>query len=183
MKNKTTIIAVLIILVIGSIILGKVCLQEDRSEDITIDMKDYEEYLGKDGKYKEVYGVYNDIFPDTIPDSAEVEEFCSYCYQSEDTYYLGYLVYTCGSKDYRAEYERLKSISSTEEKYLCGAKEFPYELCAVYADSKYGYIYALADEEEQKFIYVQLQFADGYTEIDYDLFIAPKYLPVGFEAK
>lgn len=80
----------------------------DTREKVT-DITKYEKYLGEHGKYKENYGTYNDIFPDRIPDSAQVEDFCYY-YDPWDACYLGYLVYSCDKESFEAECERLHSI-------------------------------------------------------------------------
>ena len=154
----------------------------DTREKVT-DITKYEKYLGADGKYKENYGTYNDIFPDKIPEGVQVEDFCYYYYDPWDACYLGYLVYTCDKENFEEEYERLHSISSSENKYIYGATEFPYELCAVYAHDYFGYIYALADKENGRLIYVELQFANGFTDIDYKEYIDERYLPVGFDAE
>ncbi len=154
----------------------------DTREKVT-DIAKYEKYLGEHGKYKENYGTYNDIFPDRIPAEAQVEDFCYYYYDPWDACYLGYLVYSCDKESFEAECERLYNVQSSENKYIYGATEFPYELCAVYADDYYGYIYALADRANHRLIYVELQFANGFTDIDYEEYIDERYLPVGFDAK
>lgn len=183
MKKKTLkLIFSVILLVIALIAVFIAYLIADSREKVT-DITKYEKYLGVEGKYKENYGTYNDIFPDKIPENAEVEDFCYYYYNPWDACYLGYLVYTCPVNEYEAEYQRLKAISSSEDIYIYGATEFPYELCAVYADSYYGYIYALADKENCRMIYVELQFANGFTDIDYTKYIDAKYLPTGFYAE
>lgn len=153
------------------------------NREMITDINEYEKYLGAEGKYKENYGTYNDIFPNAIPDSAQVEDFRYYYYNPWAPCYMGYLVYTCDNDAYCVEKERLLNIESSEEKYVYGAEEFPYELCAVYADDYYGYIYALADEENNRLIYVELQFADNFTDINYDKYIAGGHLPVGFDAR
>lgn len=151
------------------------------SREMITNVNSYEKVLGVDGKYKENHETYNDIFPDAIPEGANVEEFRYFYYNPWDACYLGYLVYTCDEATYAAEHERLLAIKSSEEKYIYGATEFPYELCAVYAGD-YGYIYALADEENKRLVYVELQFCNGFTDIDYEKYIDAKYLPVGFDA-
>lgn len=151
-------------------------------KDMVTDTRFYEDYIGKDGKYKDNYLPYNDIFPDSIPENAQVEDFRYFYYNPWDGNYMGYLVYTCDDETYAIEHDRLLNIESTERKYIYGATEFPYELCAVYA-SDYGYIYALADENNKRFIYVELQFCNSFTDIDYEKYIDTKYLPTGFNAK
>lgn len=151
------------------------------NRDMTTDINKYEKYLGSNGKYKENYGTYNDIFPDQIPPNAEVQDFRYIYYNPWDACYLGYLVYTCDSDTLEKECERLSKIASSEDKYVYGATDFPYELCAVYAHDYYGYIYAMVDREHSKLIYVELQFANGFTDIEYKKYIDEKYLPIGFE--
>lgn len=150
-------------------------------EKIT-DISQYESVLGKDGKYKENYIALNDIFPDKLPDSSSVEKFHYEYYNPWDGNYLGHLVYTCSEEDFTKEYERLKGISSTENYQVYGITGFPYELCAIYADEYYGVIYALADVTEKRFIYVELQFCNYFTDINYKKIIDKKYLPEGFDA-
>lgn len=183
MKKKLVgIIGLVIILVIVAI--AGVCIGVwNRENNIKItDVSKYEEILGKEGKFKKNFSYKNVIFPDEIPESAEVEKFYYRYYNPWDPCYLGYLVYSCDEEEYQKEYERLKQIESSKEPYIYGATSFPYELCAVHTDSYYGYVYALADEENQRFIYVELQFCNGFTDIDYEKIIDEKYLPEGFDA-
>lgn len=182
MKKTSKIVLTITISLVGLLIAFVVYVVLDTREKVT-DIDKYEKYLGIEGKYKENYGTYNDIFPDQIPRSAEIEDFCYFYYDPWDPCYLGYLVYTCDSETFEREYERLLSISSSENKYIYGATAFPYELCAVYADEYYGYIYAMADRENLRLIYVELQFANHYTDIDYKKYIDEKYLPIGFSAE
>lgn len=187
-KKKITLIVVAgtmgAVLFAALVLLGGICayhhLWQEDFGDRTTDIGDYEEYLGEDGKYKEHLFLYNDIFPDRIPASAKVEEFY-YSYDNpENPCYLGCLVYACEEEDYQREYDRLKKIDSSEEYYIHGATKFPYELCAVYADEDYGYVYAMTDPGKNKFIYVELQFCDSFVDVEYGKRIDEKYLPVGF---
>ncbi len=146
------------------------------------DIGQYETLLGKDGKYKHNYIGYNDIFPNKLPDSAEVEEFYYEYYNPWDANYLGYLVYQCEDEDYTEEYSRLKKLDRSENYNDYGEIVFPYELCAVYADH-YGIIYGLADKENNRFIYMELEFCNYFTDIDYEEIVDEKYLPEGFNAK
>lgn len=146
------------------------------------DVGQYEALLGPDGEYKSNYLGYNDIFPDEIPDSAMVEEFYYQYYNKWDACYLGYLVYTCDEADYMEEYNRLAAIDSDEDYQVYGITGFPYELCAIYADDYYGVIYAMTDEENQRFIYVSLEFCNYFTDIRYKQIISEEDLPYGFDA-
>lgn len=172
---------IILLLVIGIIITMVVgIIPHGKTYDGDIDR--YEALLGVDGEYKSNYLGYNDIFPDEIPDSAMVEEFYYKYYNKWDACYLGYLVYTCDEADYTEEYNRLAAIDSDEEYQVYGITGFPYELCAIYADDYYGVIYAMADEENQRFIYVSLEFCNYFTDIRYKQIISQEYLPYGFDA-
>ena len=113
----------------------------------------------------------------------EIEDFCYYYYNPWDPCYLGYLVYICDEEFFEKEYQRLKELDSAEEPYPYGIKNFPYELCAVYTNRDYGFIYALADREQKKFAYVELQFCNGFTDIKYEKIIDAQYLPEGMDIK
>lgn len=178
--KKWIIIAVVLLLTAIGVVIG---LFLHDVQDSTKDIGKYEKYLGAEGKFKEHSNRYNDIFPDVIPKSAKVERFCYDYYNLWEPCYLGYLVYTCNDEEYRTEYDRLKKIDSTENKYIDGAISFPYELCAVYADNNNGYIYAVTDNNNKRFIYIELQYHDHFTDIDYEKIIDAKYLPTGFSAK
>ncbi len=155
----------------------------NKEQTVYTSISDYEKLYGEGGRYKEKYIGYNDIYPDNIPDSAEVETFYHAHVSLWDDSYLGYLVYNCDEKDYDMEYERLSEIESSENTLVYSATGFPYELCAVYADECYGYIYALADEENNRFIYVDIQFCNYFADIPYEKIIPEQYLPFDFDAK
>ena len=151
------------------------------SETIT-DTAQYESVLGEYGKYKDNYIAYNDIFPDEIPQKASVEAFhCEHYAGALDDCYMSYLVYTCPDEVFENEYERLKGLESTDDYNVYGTTGFRYELCAVYANEG-GMIYALADEPNNRFIYVGLEFFNFICDIDYEKVIDEQYLPIGFDA-
>lgn len=164
------------------IVLILITVWQNSINDRTANISKDEEYLGKEGKYKENFGHYNNVFPNEIPESADVKKFYYRYYNPWDPCYLGYLVYTCDEEDYRKEYERLSEIRTSKNMYIYGAESFSYDLCAVYADPDHGYIYALADEENMRFIYIELQFCNGFTDINYRKIIDEVYLPEGFDA-
>lgn len=181
MNKKVTITLSIVAIAIVAIVIP-LLWNIDSREKVT-DISQYEKYLGAEGKYKEHFNRYNDIFPDAIPENAEGKDFIYYYYNPWDACYMGYLVYSCDEDTYTTEYKRLKALSSSEDIYIYGATEFPYELCAVYADDYYGYIYALADKTNHQFIYVELQFCNGFSDIDYENYIPKEHLPKGFSAK
>ena len=47
---------------------------------------------------------------------------------------------------------------------------------------EYGYIYAMTDPKTNTFIYVELQYCNYFTDINYEKTIDEKYLPIGFDA-
>lgn len=183
-KKKVIIMSVIAVIVVFfiAVIAAGIIYWKTQISIKTTDVSKYTEYLGKNGEYKNHCGYNNVIFPNEIPESAEVEEFCYRYFNLLDPNYVGYLVYTCDEEDYQEEYERLKGIKYFSDPYIYGAESFPYELCAVHANSYYGYIYALADEENQRFIYIEIQFCNGKSDIDYENVIDAKYLPEGFDA-
>ncbi len=149
----------------------------------TTDISQYERFLGENGEHKDNYIGYNDIFPNELPDSAEVSKFNSICKAGLDDHYLSYLVYTCSDEDYSAEQERLSKIKSSENPNVYGTKGFDsgYELCAVYA-GEYGIIYALTDETDNEYVYVAIEFTDYICDIKYESIIEKEHLPIGFDA-
>jgi hypothetical protein len=152
-------------------------------KDKTTKVSDYNSYFGSGGKHDKAYLIKNDIFPEAIPSTANVEKF-QYCYYNPfDPNYVCYLVYTCDDEEYKAERERLSKIQSSDNYLIYGATGFNYPICAVYADNYNGYIYALSDEKNKRFIYVEISFCNYFCDIDYTKFISEEYLPIGFDAK
>ncbi|WP_252238955.1 hypothetical protein [Clostridium sp. VAP51] len=100
-----------------------------------------------------------------------------------DPNYVSYLVYSCDDVDYAKETERLSKLESSKDYLIYGATGFKYPVCAVYADSYNGYIYALADKENNRLIYVEINFCNYFSDIDYEEIIDKQYLPIDFNAK
>jgi hypothetical protein len=144
--------------------------------DKTTNIRNYTKYFGNEGSHS------NDIFPKSIPDSAKVEDFCYYYYNPFDPNFVSYLAYICSDKDFTKETERLSKLNSSEDYLIYGATGFNYPVSAVYADES-GYIYALADKENNRLIYVEINFCNYLTDIDYEKIIDEKYLPINFDAK
>lgn len=198
MKKSTKIIirvVLVVILVLGTMVTAAVYIFTHWVEkNVVTDIGAYESYFGAKGIHRnrdtevqkktgESYLVLSDIFPEQLPDSAEVEEFYYEYYNPWDPCYLSFLVYHCDEDDYEAETERLKEIPMPVDYLIYGATEFPYPLLAVYADDYNGYLYAMGDEAQRKIIYVELTFCNYFTDIDYEKVIPQKYLPLGFNVK
>ena len=79
--------------------------------------------------------------------------------------------------------ERRLELQSSKEYLIYSATGFNYPVSAVYADSYNGYIYALADKENNKLIYVEIKFYNYFSDINYEEVIDKEYLPIDFNAK
>lgn len=182
-KTAFIVIGVLIFIIAAVLAFGFYLFRDlsPINEEVT-DIANYSEFMGSNGKHSKKYLIYNDIFPDRIPNSAEVEDFY-YCYYNPwDPNFVAYLVYTCGQDEYKAEVERLSKLNSTKDYLKYSSKGFNYPVCAVYANN-YGYIYALADKENSRLIYVEITFCNLFSDINYEHIIDKQYLPTGFNAK
>lgn len=145
--------------------------------DKTTNITNYSKYFGENGKHR------NDIFPNVIPSSAKVEDFYYYYFNPFDPNYVSYLVYSCNDEDFNKETERLSTLTSSKDCLIYGATGFNYPACAVYADKYKGYIYALADKENNKLIYVEIDFCNYFSDIKYEDIINKEHLPIDFNAK
>lgn len=159
-------------------------------QTVVTDPAQYAEYFGPEGIHRnpraskdtaESYLILSDIFPQSLPETADTESFYYEYVNRWDPCYLGYLVYRCSPEDFARELARLEAIPSAEDCLIYGAEGFSYPAAAVEA-SNYGYIYALADQENLRFIYVELTFCNYFTDIDYESVIPAEHLPVGFAA-
>lgn len=171
-KILLTLLIVIITTIVGIGLIFLILVEKEKTTNIS----DYNKYFGNDRKHK------NDIFPKTIPSSTQIEDFCYYYYNPFDPNYVSYLIYTCSDEDYIKESERLSKITSSKDYLIYSSTGFSYPICAVYADSYSGYIYALTDKENKKFIYVEIKFCDYISDIDYEKIIDKKYLPINFDA-
>ncbi|WP_242865959.1 hypothetical protein [Desnuesiella massiliensis] len=187
MKKITKMILIFFIILI-TLMLGFCAMWIER--DKTTNIRNYNKYFGDNGKYRQKYDKYfgdngrnnNDIFPKSISDSAKVENFYYYYYNPFDPNFVSYLVYTCSDEAFIEETERLSKLNSSKDYLIYGATEFNYPVSAVYANES-GYIYALADKENNRLIYVEINFCDYFTDINYEKIIDEKYLPINFDAK
>lgn len=195
-KKKKTVTAVFIIgalVVMGVAAAAVILISLFTEKNVVTDVGEYEKYFGPQGIHRsnsteaweetrESYLVLNDIFPEKLPDSAEVEDFYYEYFNPWDPCYLCYLVYSCDEEDYKAETDRLKQIKMPEDYLIYGSTGFPYPPLAVNA-GRNGYIYAMAEDVQNKIIYVELTFHNFFTDIDYERVIPKEYLPIGFDAK
>jgi len=188
MKKKTKIILSFFIVIIIALPLTFCAIWVER--DKTTNIRDYNKHFGDNGKYRQNYlrwfrrnGTNNiDIFPESTPASAKVEDFCYYYFNPFDPNVVLYLVYTCNDEDFIKETERLSKLNSDKDYLIYGSTGFNYPVSAVSANDS-GYIYALADKENNRLIYVGINFCDYFTDINYKKIIDEKYLPINFDAK
>lgn len=173
----------LIVLVFVLILLFIICsLTKESISYAVTDINLYEKVLGEKGEFKNNFGKYNNIFPNEIYENAKVEDFCYQYFNLADPCYMGYLVLAFDEKkDFDEECVRLKGLKSSKNAFIYDTTGFYYDTLAVYADDYYGYIYALADYENNQIIYVELQFCNGIMDIDYYEIIDKKHLPIGFD--
>lgn len=180
-KNRYILIAICVSVIIGAVL--SMCLfVNSEFRQVFKSTKEYKYVLGTNGKFKTNYIGYNHVFPDELPQSAKVKKFYYEYFHEANENYLGYLVYDCNDKDYKKEYERLEKIGKENCQKVYGTKSFPLKAVAIKSSPKYGMIYALADEKNKRFIYVDIQFLDYYMDVNYTKIIPNKYLPIGFEA-
>ncbi|MCM1124104.1 MAG: helix-turn-helix domain-containing protein [Eubacterium sp.] len=153
--------------------------------EINSDIARYHDYIGDNAldKYRNKWDMDESIFPEQITSDMNVTDYKMVYYDPWDSQYLSYLVVDYNDTAWNAELERLKNYPSTEYIGYYGVSGFhAYELLAIYADGYHGFVYALADRNSQRIIYVELIFCNYFMDIDYEEYIPAGYLPDGFDA-
>ncbi len=121
------------------------------------------------------------IWPETITDCMDVQDYLMVYYCPWDSNYLGYLTVSYEKADYEEEEKRLREYPSTEYIGNYGATGFAqYELLAMSAGDE-GFVYALTDGKET-IIYVGMIFPGYGMDIEYEKYIPEEYLPEGIDA-
>ena len=179
---KTTIIIIGSIIIFGYLFL--LCLGYYNKYEITTDINNYQEIIGTDSKnkYKDKWGMSEEIFPKTI-EKLNVLDFKMIYYDPFDKQYLSYLVIDYDKEEYDKEIERLNNYGI--ENYIgyydvTGSTK--YKLLAMESDEYQGFVYAITDEKS-KIIYVEIIFCNYFMDIKYDEEIPKEYLPDNFDAK
>ncbi len=147
----------------------------------TKEPSDYATYYGAGTEQRQNTMLTIDIFPEKIPESAQVEVFRYEYYNPFDPNYTGVLVYSCDEADYAAEIERLSEIGVQDDMGIYGVTSFPYEICA-FRTNEYGIVYAMTDETNRTLIYGEILFCNYFSDSNYKSIIGEKYLPIGFDA-
>lgn len=152
---------------------------------INTDIDAYQNYIGETAnkEYRNKFDMDESIFPQSIPDTTQVEDYKMVYYNPWDAQYLSYLVIQYDQGTYDLEVERLKKLSINEYEGYYGVTGFneKYELLAMNADPSYGFIYAISDGIG-KIIYVEILFCNYFMDLEYEEYISSEYLPVGFDA-
>jgi len=191
MKNKIiTVLAVLamalIILLIqfGPIGIMVMSFLGASIEEYT-DVSEYNRFMGEsaDEEYRNKWGMDETIFPASITEDMNVQDYKMVYYNPWDAQYLSYLVVQYDETQYEEETARLRAYASTDYEGIYGATGFDdkYELLAMYADDYQGFVYALTDNQDT-IVYVELIFCNYFFDHDYKKYIKEEYLPVGFDA-
>ena len=153
--------------------------------EVNKDINKYNNYMGANAKeqYKIKWGMDETIFPNKITDNMNVKDYKMVYYDPWDKQFLSYLVVEYNEEDYKKEIERLNNYKSTDYIGYYNVTGFSkYNLVAMYADSYYGFVYAITDNDNT-IIYVELIFCNYFYDLEYKKYIPNDYLPDGFDAK
>lgn len=149
------------------------------------DVAEYNRFMGEtaDEEYRSKWGMDETIFPASITEDMNVQDYKMVYYNPWDAQYLSYLVVQYDEAQFETETARLRAYASTDYEGIYGASGFDekYELLAMYADDYQGFVYALTDNVDTV-IYVELIFCNYSFDLDYNDYIEKEYLPVGFDA-
>ena len=168
--------------------------------EVCTDISRYGEYMGANARkeYQNKCGMDESIFPnaDSITPNADyatgsgndittamnIGDYKMVYYNPWDPQWLSYLVVDYGDELWAAECARLRAYPSTEYLGCYGVTGFgSYEPLAVCAGAN-GLVYALADPDRQRIIYVELIFHNYFLDLDCTEYIPAAYLPDGFDA-
>ena len=175
--NKFIVFFLAVILIIFSYFFTRVEVHDN--------IEQYNNFIGNQAKekYKNKWNMDESIFPKEITENMNVKDYKMVYYNPWDAQYLSYLVVNYDNEAYQEEVERLKKYNSSEYIGYYGVTGFSkYKLLAIYVDSYYGFVYALANNENE-IIYVELIFCNGFYDLKYENYINTDYLPDGFNAK
>lgn len=154
--------------------------------EINEDIGLYREFIGPDARreYRDKRNMDENIFPGQITQDMHVADYKMVYYNPWDPQWLSYLVVDYEDAAWKEEMDRLSSYPSTGYEGYYDITGFGgYDLLAVYAGANYeGLVYALADQDSQRIVYVEIIFCNYYMDIEYEEYIDDEYLPDGFDA-
>jgi len=152
---------------------------------VNTDIDKYQNYIGEtaDKEYRNKFDMDESIFPQSIPDATQVEDYKMVYYNPWDPQYLSYLAIQYDQESYDFEVERLNELSVSDYEGYYGVTGFDakYQLLAMNADPSYGFIYALS-AGNRTIIYVEILFCNYFMDLEYAEYISSEYLPIGFDA-
>lgn len=182
-KNKRkTVIIILVVLAIVAVMF--LFLRLSGAAFTVRGVSKYGKYFGENGEHRKNGLTESAIFPKSLPPSAKVEKFVYRHEDLMDPSDAAVLVYTCSKEDYEKELARLTALGTEPEDIygVYGISGFPYEAVAAEADETTGVIYAMAEPEACRFIYVENTHCNYFSDIRYPWYIGKKYLPSGYDA-
>lgn len=181
-----TILIILGIIAIG-LIIAFICIfifmGRLKKDEVTTDINKYQEVIGvnAENKYKDKWGMSEDIFPKSI-NELNVKDFKMVYLDAWDKQYLSYLVVDYSETEYKKEVERLNKYGIENYIGYYGVTGFTdYKLLAMEADPYQGFVYAITDGNSE-IIYVEMIFCNYFMDINYNNHIPHEYLPDGFDA-
>lgn len=191
-KNTILILLLILALVTGVVawfaigVVFSVATMTSAQMEVNTDIAHYNEYIGPDSRreYRDKCDMDESIFPAQITEDMHVADYKMVYYNPWDPQWLSYLAVDYDNAAWNEEMTRLNNYPSTEYIGYYGASGFSqYDLLAVSAGEGYeGLVYALADQNSQRIIYVEIIFCNYYMDIDYTEYVPDEYLPDGFDA-
>lgn len=147
----------------------------------------YDECFGKDSlnKYGDKLGMDDSIFPEKITDYMNVYEFKFVFENVADPQYLAYLTVEYTDDEYANEVQRLMEKGKDEIIEYYGVEAAPdgYEILAIFADSYYGFVYAITPTDKSNYItYVEIIFCNYFLDLNIKEYIPESYILEGFDA-
>ncbi|MBE5881631.1 MAG: hypothetical protein E7289_04950 [Lachnospiraceae bacterium] len=154
------------------------------------DIAEYNDYIHNSSEevYSRCNGEMFDVFPDTITENMNVEEFQFMYYNPWDAQYITYMTVDYDEEAYTDEIARLQSIGQGEYQDIYSVTDEPsgYDLVAIYPDECYGFVYAMipegADEDSTVITYVGINFCNYFLDVDIHDYLPKEYLLKGFDA-
>ncbi len=167
---------------------------------VTNDIADYNTYIhnGKGAASEYQMGSYEEfgVFPEHIPEGANVEEFQLMYYNPWDPQYITYMTLDY-EEGYDEEIARLQSIGVDEYIgfYTVTGEPDGYDLVAIDSDQYYGFVYAMIPEGSDlqngdagegtgntRITYVGIMFCNYALDVDVHQYLPDKYILPGFDA-
>ncbi|MBP5303437.1 MAG: hypothetical protein J6Z00_00900 [Clostridia bacterium] len=187
MKNKFTIylLVVLLCVLVCSVpflmlLIGHYTAKVEEHTDVS----EYSLYRsGKQalGEYQSKWGMDESIWPESISEDMQVQDYKMVYYNPWDAQFLGYMVVKYNEKAYQTEVKRLQAYPSTKYIGYYGVTGMTrYTLLAIQADAYQGFVYAMTDGDV--IIYAEQIFCNYFMDLEYVKYIPNEYLLDGFDA-